>query len=149
EIVGGGTGIVGGGTGSKTEIVGGGTGVEIVGGGTGIVGGGTGVEIVGGGTGVEIVGGGTGVEIVGGGTGSRTLIVGGGTGIDAVAVTVNGDLSMEITMSCGYADVYVLDSAGYEVITFNDVKVKGAASNCGGNWDHDDIVIEPGHVLQP
>ncbi|MEM8548028.1 MAG: hypothetical protein AAGF46_07695 [Pseudomonadota bacterium] len=137
--------IVGGGTGSSTEIVGGGTGAQIVGGGTGaqIVGGGTGAQIVGGGTGAQIVGGGTGAQIVGGGTGSpRTLIVGGGTGAQGYSVTVNGDLSMEVSINCGYANVFVMDSAGYEVISFADVRVKGAANDCGGNWD-DAIVYAP------
>lgn len=48
-----------------------------------------------------------------------------------MAVTVNGDLTMEIAMGCGTATVFVLDSAGYDVITFNDVEVKGAANTCG------------------
>jgi Ca2+-binding RTX toxin-like protein len=117
------------------QIVGGGTGMQIVGGGTGlqIVGGGTGTQIVGGGTGTQIVGGGTGSQIVGGGTGSRTLIVGGGTGTDAIAITLPNDesLQMEISLSCDTATVYVLDSAGYEVVTFENVKFKGDSGLCG------------------
>jgi hypothetical protein len=37
---------------------------------------------------------------------------------------------MEIVMECGAATVFILDSAGYEVITFDDVKVKGAVNTC-------------------
>jgi hypothetical protein len=142
DIAGGGTGV---------QIAGGGTGVEIAGGGTGvqIAGGGTGVQIAGGGTGVEIAGGGTGVEIAGGGTGHSLLIAGGGTGAEAVAITLpqGTQLSMEISMNCGSADVFILDSAGYEVISFSDVKVKGAANDCGGNWDVG-VIYEPGRILQ-
>ena len=52
--------------------------------------------------------------------------------MEAVAVTVNGDLTMEIAMECGSATVFILDSAGYEVITFDNVKVAGAVNNCTG-----------------
>lgn len=55
---------------------------------------------------------------------------------------------MEISVNCGFADVFILDSAGYEVISFENVKVKGATSNCGGNWDLGGIVVEPGVILQ-
>lgn len=137
EVVGGGTGdktkVVGGGTGS--QVVGGGTGSHVVGGGTGaqVVGGGTGSQVVGGGTGSQVVGGGTGVDVVGGGTGSRTLVVGGGTGADAIAITLPGDqsLQMAINLSCNSATVYVMDSAGYEVVSFPNVKVKGDSGLCG------------------
>lgn len=54
---------------------------------------------------------------------------------------------MEISVNCGFADVFVLDSAGYEVITFEDVKVKGATGDCGGNWDGG-VIYEPGLILE-
>jgi len=143
KVVGGGTGgsteVVGGGTGSSSEVVGGGTGssADVVGGGTGsdtdVVGGGTGsdADVVGGGTGSDsdVVGGGTGsnAKVVGGGTGGSTLVVGGGTGSEAIAITLPGEnsLRMEVAMDCGYATVYVLDSEGYDVVSFDHVKVKG------------------------
>jgi hypothetical protein len=97
------------------------------------VGGGTGSQVVGGGTGSQVVGGGTGSQVVGGGTGSSTLVVGGGTGTEAIAITLPGDegLQMEISLSCDSATVHVLDSAGYEVVSFPNVKIKGDSGLCG------------------
>ncbi len=54
---------------------------------------------------------------------------------------------MEVSVNCGYADVFILDSAGYEVISFENVKVKGATGNCGGNWGGD-VIYAPGEILQ-
>lgn len=38
---------------------------------------------------------------------------------------------MEISLACDSATVYVMDSAGYEVVTFENVKFKGDAGLCG------------------
>ena len=146
QIAGGGTGsqIAGGGTGDKAKIAGGGTGSHIAGGGTGsqiagggtgshIAGGGTGSQIAGGGTGSQIAGGGTGSHIAGGGTGDTILIAGGGTGSESISITLPSgtQMGMEITLSCNSATVYVMDSAGYEVVSFPNVKVKGDSGQCG------------------
>ena len=138
--------IAGGGTGSDTEIAGGGTGssTEIAGGGTGsaseIAGGGTGSssEIAGGGTGsdTDIAGGGTGTDtdIAGGGTGDTILIAGGGTGSESIAITLPSgtQMRMEVALSCKTATVYVLDSDGYEVVSFENVEVVGDTGLCDG-----------------
>ena len=125
--------IAGGGTGE--DIAGGGTGEDIAGGGTGedIAGGGTGDDIAGGGTGDDIAGGGTGDYIAGGGTGddaagaNTILIAGGGTGDDAYAITLPDgvQMQMEVSLGCATATIYVLDSAGYEITSFENIRYKG------------------------
>ena len=168
ETVGNGTGssteTVGNGTGSSTETVGNGNGsrTDTVGNGTGsntdTVGNGTGssTDTVGNGTGsnTDTVGNGTGsnTDTVGNGTGSNSdgafrsgstvvLTVGNGTGAEAIAITLPGDggMHMEVALTCKTATVYVLDSEGYEVVSFDNVAVAGNTGLCDGDSGYFDV----------
>ena len=58
---------------------------------------------------------------------------------------------MEIVMGCEVATVYVLDAAGYEVVTFDNVKVNGNSGLCAqtgigadtGVGSGFDLVVDP------
>jgi len=59
-------------------------------------------------------------------------------------------MNMSITLGCNSATVSVLDSAGYEVVTFDNVKVSGATGACGrGVIGADDRFGSPFGSIKP
>jgi hypothetical protein len=49
---------------------------------------------------------------------------------------------MEVVLRCKTASVFVLDSDGFEVAYFDNVKVKGNTGMCaGGNFDPSDMIV--------
>lgn len=59
-----------------------------------------------------------------------------------------GSLRMEVELNCDFATVYVLDSYGYEVATFENVKIKGDTTELcadSGSFDGRDIRLPGGY----
>ena len=152
KVTGSGTGnsaqVTGSGTGNSAQVTGSGTGnsAQVTGSGTGssaqVTGSGTGssAQVTGSGTGDtrQVTGTGTGNarQVTGTGTGNSTFIAGGATDIDAVKVTLpdGTGLAMEVTLSCGFATVTVVDSLSAPVAIFERVPVLGDTGACAGGY---------------